>query len=124
MSELEQQEPQQPPQDAEQQTKAPELAVPAGGIPLIYVNWMRTIGSPADLAIDVGYQFANEQPQPGAHLVLTWEHARLLRDTLTELIEGMEREFGGEVRDLKQHIRMGPPKTSPVPSQATNPDED
>lgn len=85
---------------------------PLEGVPVVYMNWLRTIGSPGDLAVDVGYQTANMPPQPAVHLVMTWEHAKLLRDALTNVIDGIEAQIG-EVRDLTQYMALGPPRYGP-----------
>jgi hypothetical protein len=82
---------------------------PAEGVPVLYINWFRTVGSPGDLAVDVGYQTNNMPPQPAAHLVMTWEHAKLLRDTLSEVIENIEKVIG-EPRDLREHMALVPPR--------------
>ncbi len=89
---------------------------PLEGVPVVYMNWLRTIGSPGDLAVDVGYQTANMPPQPAVHLVMTWEHAKLLRNTLADLIDRMEPQIG-EIRDLRQHMTIGEPKFGPGSSQ-------
>jgi hypothetical protein len=83
---------------------------PLEGVPVLYMNWLRTIGSAGDLAIDVGYQTANMPPQPAVHLVMSWEHAKLLRNTLTDVIDGIEKQIG-EIRDLRQFMRVGPPQS-------------
>jgi hypothetical protein len=85
---------------------------PAEGVALVYVNWFRTEGSPGDLAVDVGYQSGNTPPQPAARLAMTWEHAKLLRDTLTKVLEEIEPVIG-EPRDLLPHMRLGPPQFGP-----------
>jgi hypothetical protein len=101
-------------QDSEPPQMPPQT--PLEGVPVVYMNWLRTIGSPGDLAVDVGYQTANMPPQPAAHLVMTWEHAKLLRDALTKAITGIEAQIG-EVRDLTQYMRLGPVQVGPKPPQ-------
>jgi hypothetical protein len=78
------------------------------GVPLIYVNWLRTVGTAGDLAIDVGYQPGNMPPQPAARLAMSWEHARLLYESLAQVIERFETENGETIRDLKPHLVAGP----------------
>lgn len=85
---------------------------PAEGVPLIYVNWFRTEGSPGDLAVDIGYQSGNAPPQPAARLTMTWEHAKLLRAALDKAIEGVEADIG-EIRDLMPFLSIGPPRFGP-----------
>jgi hypothetical protein len=85
---------------------------PIEGVPVIFMNWFRTIGSPGELALDVGYQAANMPPQPAVHLVLTWEHAKLLSDALANIIDGIEAQIG-EVRDLTQYMTAGPVRFGP-----------
>lgn len=82
---------------------------PAEGVPLVYMNWLRTIGTPGDLSLDIGYQAGAMPPHPVVRLAMTWEHARILRDTLTQALEGVEAVVG-EIRDLKPHMTIGPPQ--------------
>jgi hypothetical protein len=64
------------------------------GVQLIYVNWVGAQPGPFDLSIDVGYQGPPGPPQPIARMVMTWEHAKLLRDVMDALIEQREKNTG------------------------------
>jgi hypothetical protein len=86
---------------------------PAEGVPVVYMNWLRTLGSPGDLSIDVGYQAGDTPPQPAVRLAMTWEHAKLLRDALDKAIVAVEEKIG-DVRDLTQYMMTGPPKYGSV----------
>jgi hypothetical protein len=90
----------------DQPNSAPEGPL-AEGVPLVYVNWIRTVGTPGDIALDVGYQPGNAPPQPAARLAMTWETAKLLYEALGGAIQGFERE-GEPIRDLKKHLVPGP----------------
>ncbi len=82
-------------------------ALPVEGVPLVYINWLRTVGTAGDFAIDVGYQGGNEPPVPSVRLAMTWEHAKLLYESLGGAIEKFQ-EQGESIRDLKKHLIAGP----------------
>jgi hypothetical protein len=96
--------------------QAPAETMAGGGVPLVYVNWMRTTGSPFDLAVDVGYQGGPGLPNPAARLVMTWEHARLLSDSLRQAVEQYEKTVG-KLRNLDEHVTLGPMGAGPTDSQ-------
>lgn len=80
---------------------------PVEGVPLIYMNWLRTVGTAGDIAIDVGYQVGNDVPVPSVRLAMTWEHAKLLYESIGSAIEQFEAN-NGPIRDLKKHLVPGP----------------
>lgn len=99
---------------------AEDQGQPEGGVALIYVNWLRTVGTAGDMAIDVGYQAGNGPPLPAARLAMSWEIAKLLYESLGEAIENFEKE-GEHIRDLKKHLVAGPNHPA---SQATDDTKD
>lgn len=73
---------------------------------MVYVNWARTLGSPFDLIVDLGFR-TEEAPPPEfpIRVVMSWEQAKGLLMLLEHEIEHYEeevgpiRDFGGEVVD-------------------------
>lgn len=86
---------------------APADGAPGEGVPLIYMNWLRTVGTAGDVALDVGYQSGNDVPVPSVRLAMTWEHAKLLYESIGNAIEQFEAN-NGPIRDLKKHLVPGP----------------
>jgi hypothetical protein len=63
--------------------------------PLIYANWFAASPSPFELALDFGYQAPHmEEPQRTVRIVNTWEHAKLLKEILDQIIEQREANVG------------------------------
>jgi hypothetical protein len=81
---------------------APREQEPTDGV--IYVNWVRTIASPYDLSLDLGYR-TDPFPPPSfpVRAVMSWEQAKILQLLLNDAIENFEaevgsiREVGGEI---------------------------
>jgi hypothetical protein len=64
-------------------------------LPLVYANWFLAAPSPFELALDFGYQAADmERPQRSIRIVNTWEHAKLLKQVLDQIIEARESNVG------------------------------
>jgi hypothetical protein len=84
---------------------------PPEGVPLIYMNWLRTVGTAGDIAIDVGYQGGNDIPTPSVRLAMTWEHAKLLYESLGDAIGQFEAD-NEKIRDLKKHLIKPPRPTN------------
>lgn len=76
-------------------------------LPLVYANWFRSLSSPYDLTLDLGYRSAATPPQPSVRLVLSWEYALSLRETLDALIKEYEEDSGEEIRKLGG-VQLGP----------------
>jgi hypothetical protein len=98
---------------SEEQVSIPPQT-PMEGVPVVYVNWLRTQGTPNDLSVDLGYQSGNMPPLPAVHVVMTWEIAKLLSESLTKAIEGFEGQIGESIRDIQKHMRLGPPQFGPT----------
>jgi len=75
--------------------------------PLVYVNWFRSMSSPYDLTLDLGYRSAAAPPRPSTRLVLSWEYALSLRETLDALVKEYEEDSGEEIRKLGG-VQLGP----------------
>jgi hypothetical protein len=71
-----------------------QLGIPGPGLPILYANWVRLNPGPFDLAIDVGYVAPDTPQAPDVRLVMTWEHAKILRHALDEIVEQRERNTG------------------------------
>jgi hypothetical protein len=64
-------------------------------IPVVYANWFAASPSPFELALDFGYHAADiERPRPNVRIVSTWEHAKLLKEVLDQVIEIREGNVG------------------------------
>lgn len=76
-------------------------------VPLLYANWVRVVGTPFDLGIDVGYRAGGEvPPQPQARVVMAWEHVAVLRDLLSNVLTNYEENIG-ELRQLTTGFVLG-----------------
>jgi hypothetical protein len=75
---------------------------PTGGV--VYVNWVRTIASPFDLGLDLGYT-TDPGPPPTfpVRAVMSWEEAKILSTLLVDAIEGYEENVG-QIRDMGGEI--------------------
>jgi hypothetical protein len=80
-------------------------------LPLIYVNWFRTVPTAYDLGIDVGYRHYALEPQPAARLVMSWEYAVVVRDLLSKMIQTYEEETGESIR--QEDLELGEAKFVP-----------
>jgi hypothetical protein len=64
-------------------------------LPLVYANWFAASPSPFELAIDFGYQAGDTgQAQRSVRIINTWEHAKLLKQVLDQVIEIRESNVG------------------------------
>lgn len=72
-------------------------------VPRYYANWVTLFPSAMDLAVHFGYYRPTEadllpdaQPRPEwvAEVALSWEEAVILREALSNQIDGYEREAG------------------------------
>jgi hypothetical protein len=70
------------------------------GTQLIYANWVRMVGTPFELSIDIGYH--DEQGPPErfpARIAMSWEHAKAVSDLLARNIADYE-EQAGPIREV------------------------
>jgi hypothetical protein len=67
------------------------------GLPIVYANWVRLAPAPFELGIDVGYVAPDTPQEPDLRLVMTWEHAKILQQALTQIVEQRE-ENAGEIK--------------------------
>jgi hypothetical protein len=71
---------------------------------VIYVNWVRVMGSPYDLVLDLGFRIEDTPPPTfPIRAVMTWEQARGLRELLQEAIGQYEQEVG-DIRDFGEEV--------------------
>jgi hypothetical protein len=81
---------------------APRKEEPTEGV--IYVNWVRTLASPYDLSLDLGFATDPGPPQTfPVRAVMSWEEAKVLSALLTDAIEGYEENVG-PIRDMGGEI--------------------
>jgi hypothetical protein len=69
------------------------------GVPVVYTNLLRTTPSPFDFSLDFGYiaptnRVPDAPPAAQVRVVMTWEYAKILRDTLQEAIDTREGNVG------------------------------
>ena len=64
------------------------------GVPIIYANWVAASPGPLDLALDFGYAMPGEPAQAGVRVAMTWEHAKLLRAVMDNIIKQRESNVG------------------------------
>ncbi len=83
---------------------------PEDTLPLVYVNWFRSLRTATELSLDLGYR-AMESPQPALRLVLSWPYAAELREVLTQLIAQHEAETGQTVPE--PNVVLGPAQFVP-----------
>jgi hypothetical protein len=64
-------------------------------VPVVYANWFAAGPSPFELAIDFGYQAPDtDGPRRVVRIVNTWEHAKLIKQVLDQIIEIREGNTG------------------------------
>jgi Protein of unknown function (DUF3467) len=76
----------------------PEPDPATDDLALVYTNWVRAVPGPFDLAVDFGYQPGDLGPQPMVRVVMTWEHAKILRRALDLIVDRREANTG-EIKD-------------------------
>jgi Protein of unknown function (DUF3467) len=68
---------------------------PKDDVPVVYANWFLAGPSPFELALDFGYQAPDtDGPRRAVRIVSTWEHAKLLKQVLDQIIEIRENNTG------------------------------
>jgi Protein of unknown function (DUF3467) len=80
------------------------------GLPIVYTNLLRTIPSPFEFALDFGYiapraKPPTEPPKGQVRVVMSWEYAKLLRDTLQQAI-GTRESNVGEIQEPPGLVRI------------------
>jgi hypothetical protein len=83
---------------------------------VIYINWVRTLGSPLDLALDLGYRTDPSPPSSfPIRAVMSWEQAKVLRLLLDSAIESYEAEIA-PIRELEGEVTEAhaPDQSSPT----------
>lgn len=69
-----------------------------------YVNAVRAVGGPFDVMVEFGRTEAgSDEPESVTGVVMSWEHARVMRDSLNLLIEGFENSVG-EIPDVANRL--------------------
>jgi hypothetical protein len=79
-------------------------------LPLVYANWFRSVHTPTELALDLGYRGVGD-PQPALRLLLAWPYVAELREVLDRLIRQYEAETGEKVPEPA--IDLGPAQFVP-----------
>lgn len=77
-------------------------AVQTPAIQLLYANATRVNGAAFDVAIDFGYQVADEPAQWTMRVAMSWEHARVLASTIQKGLESYEEQVG-PIPNLEHH---------------------
>jgi hypothetical protein len=82
----------------------PPTAEPAP-LPLVYANWFRTLPTPTELSLDLGYR-GSGAPQPALRLVMAWAYVAEMRDLLTEMMRQYEEGTGESIPEAD--LKLGP----------------
>jgi hypothetical protein len=79
-------------------------------VPLVYANWFRTVPTPSELSLDLGYRGVGD-PQPALRLVMAWPYVAEIRELLTEMIRQYEEATGETVPE--PDLKLGPARFVP-----------
>jgi Protein of unknown function (DUF3467) len=77
---------------------------------VIYANWVRTVTTPYDLALDLGYRTGPAPPERfPVRIIMSWEHAKDLQALLGAAVSEYEKEVGG-IRDFGGVVASAQPE--------------
>lgn len=86
-----------------QPDRSTEQAGPLLPMPVFYANATRSLGGAYDVRVEFGYQRGDDAPDWISSVIMSWEHAQALADSLGRMLE----DFQGKAGPLPDVSRAG-----------------